>query len=150
MSDEEQNLPDTSPSMTRAEIAYQMLHQGLSVTDIANELHVHPRSVHRMVEERYAQEASEQTPEYRAGILSLQNDRLNWMYSKLVPQMEYGDTRAITAGMNLVVNILKLHRLDQPEAAGAQNTIMLISGDEDSYIQKLKELSDTPELTSGD
>lgn len=140
MSDEESNLPVVSGE-SKAEIAYLMKMQGLSLLDIANELHCDPSAVVNMLKQRYKYEAQFLDDEERQGILAMENARLDYYLSKLWPQIQYGEVKAIAEARKITEVRLKANQLDQP-AAGSTTNVLVVGGATEDYVAKLKELSD--------
>jgi orotate phosphoribosyltransferase-like protein len=123
-------------------VAYTMKRRGMSLADIADELHVSPSTVTNMISKRYAELASEQTLEEKQDILAMENDRLDFYLSKLWPSIEYGDIKAITAALAIHDRKMKANQLDKPDAQTQQATILVVGGQEDDYIARLKQLSE--------
>lgn len=138
MPDEEKNLPEPSAVMTRAEVAARMRLRGMQPVEIAQELHCQVADVGVMVRAHYDQEITEENPEDRESVLNLQVARYEYMMTKLWDQIEYGEVKAILAGMQLVDRIVKLKRLDEQDASAGQSTILVIGGAESDYIDDLK------------
>lgn len=137
MSDEEQSL-EPYATRSRAEIAYLMKRQGMSLSDIADELHVEPSSVSDMIANRFKQEAAHQTPEERESILAMENDRLNFYLSKLWPSIEYGDVKAISLALGIHDRVMKANQLDKAEAGSNQTHVLVVGGKEEDYVNALK------------
>lgn len=143
MSDEEQNLPETYEGVpqSRAEIAYRMKMQGLSLTDIAEELRVEPQTVQLILKERFKYEASFLSDDDREGLLMMENARLDHMLSKLWPSIDYGDIKAIQAALKITELRMKVNQLDLPSSTNTQQ-VLVIGGSSESYVEKLKAMDD--------
>jgi orotate phosphoribosyltransferase-like protein len=142
MDDDPQESSLPSQVLTRADVAYQMRRRGMSLVDIADELHVGPKAVQDMISSRFRQLSEERTDQDKRDILDMENDRLDYYLAKLWPSIEYGDPKAITAALAIHDRKMKANQLDKPDAQVAQSTILVVGGQEEDYIAKLKELTE--------
>ncbi len=135
----EDNLP--VPSASAVEVAYAMKRQGLSWADIAAELHTEPTQVYAAVRRRFKQEAQFLGEEEREMLLMLENERFDYMLSKLWAQIEYGDIKAIMAALAISRERRAWNHMDTPLSTSTTQ-VLVVGGQTQDYIEKLKELSD--------
>ena len=143
MSDEE-NLPEPSGVMTRAEVIYQMRLRGLSPSDIADELRTTTADVQSVIARRIKAEAADLTDEERSSLLAMENARYDFYLSRLWPQIEHGDARAIQTALQVSAMRLKANQLDKPTSVQTQN-VLVVGGESHDYIQQLKSMIDDKE-----
>ena len=127
--------------MTRGEMAYLMKRRGLSLSDIATELHIDERTVVGLINTQLKHEAELQTSEQRGFILAMENERLDYYLTKLWPSIEYGDPKAITAALAIHDRKMKANQLDKPDASTQQATVLVVGGAELDYVETLKQLA---------
>lgn len=124
--------------MSRGELAYRMKRQGLSLSQIADELHIAERSVTQLINTQLKHEAELQTSEQRGYILAMENERLDYYLTKLWPSIEYGDVKAITTALAIHDRKMKANQLDKPDASTQQATVLVVGGAEADYVAMLK------------
>jgi hypothetical protein len=138
VSDEESNLPELSgETRSRAEIAYLMKRQGLSLSDIAVELHVTPQAVADMLADRFAYEAQFLKDDERSGILAMENARLDYYLTKLWPSVEYGDLKAIAEARKISEVRVKINQVDKLSST-ATTQVLVVGGESADYVEALK------------
>lgn len=136
MNDEDESFP--SAVMSRAEVAYLMRRKGLTLTEVAEELHISIHDVQALIRSRFKAEAEHMTSEDRMNILQMENDRLDLYLSKLMPSIEYGDVKSIALALNIHDRKMKANYLDRPDSSSQQSTILVVGGAEESYVEALK------------
>ena len=122
-------------------MAYLMRRQGLSLSAIAEELHIEERTVTQLIATELKLAAEMQTTEQRSLILAMENDRLDYYLTKLWPSIEYGDPKAITTALAIHDRKMKANQLDKPDASTQQATVLVVGGAEIDYVEKLKQLA---------
>jgi len=80
-------------------------------------------------------------------ILAMENDRLEYYLRQLWPSIEYGDAKSIALALNIHDRKMKANYLDRPDSSTQTSTILVVGGQEDSYIESLKAAVEAP---SGD
>lgn len=148
MSDEDDFSSSPDIVMSRAEVAYMMKRKGLTLSEVADELHCTPEDVTKLLRARFKSEAEHLTSEDRMNILQMENDRLDYYLKQLWPSIEYGDVKAIALALNVHDRKMKANYLDRPDSQTQASTILVIGGQEDSYIESLKNAVEAP--ASGD
>lgn len=149
---DEDNLPAEQPLSgeivaSRAEMAYQMRVQGMSLSDIANELHLgNTSSVNKIVNDRFKFEAEFMSGDEKQGILALEMARLDKLQSSIWQSAVYGDPKSVDLVLKIIAMRVKITGVDQPDAQLNQQTVLVIGGAEDNYVKKLKEISDDPTI----
>jgi len=135
---EDEPLPVRSDSAV--EVAYRMNRQGMSYTDIAAELGTTPNQIYNAVRHRFKQEASFLGEDEREMLLMMENERFDYMLSKLWPQIEYGDIKAIQTALQISRERRAWNHMDTPLSTSTTQ-VLVVGGATDDYIEKLKELS---------
>ena len=124
--------------MSRAEVAYMMRRRGLTLTEVAEEMQTSIADIQALIRNRFKAEAEHMTSEDRMNILAMENDRLDYYLTKLMPSIEYGDVKAIALALNIHDRKMKANYLDRPDSSTQSSTILVIGGEENSYIESLK------------
>ena len=138
MDEESMESYETSPVLTRGEMAYLMKMKGLSLSDIAAELHIGVSTVNELITNRFRVEAENMTSEDRIAVLAMERDRLNFYLAKLWPSIEYGDVKAISLALGVHDRIMKAHYFDRPDSDTQAQQILVVGGEEEDYIAALK------------
>lgn len=146
MSDEDE-FSSSPVVMSRAEVAYMMRRKGLTLSEVAEELHCTPEDVTKLIRARFKSEAEHLSSEDRMNILQMENDRLDFYLKQLWPSIEYGDAKSIALALNIHDRKMKANYLDRPDSQTQSSTILVIGGQEESYIDSLKAAVEAP---SGD
>ncbi len=139
MADEERSEP--SHVMTRAEIAYEMKVQGKSLSEIGAELGVTREHVSRMIADQIGSEADMLAMEDKGTILALENTRIERLINVHWEGAMYGDLKDGEFLLKCIALHAKLNKLDIPDAAYNQNTVLVIGGEAADYVARLKELA---------
>ena len=120
--------------------AYQLKMAGLDLREIAHRLdYVSPAACALDIKRHMAEEAAHKSAEDRESMLNLELDRLNYMLSKIWPQIEHGDLKAVDTAIRLINTSCRLMGLDQVDASTHVQTVLVVGGAEDDYIKKLKQ-----------
>ena len=136
-------VPALSEVRTKPELAYEMRLAGKSPHDIAAELgYENPTSVHRAIQERFKQEAEQVSTDDRQTILDLENARLDALLNAAWGSAMYGDLGAMKFCLDVVKERVKTNQLNAVDTQAGQQTILVIGGSEDSYVEKLKQMAD--------
>lgn len=121
--------------------AYRLKMAGRSLAEIADELGYNsPQAVHGAIKSQLNRDISMVGSEERESILQLQNDRYEYLLSKVWPQVEFGDLAAIREARALVGDIAKLHKLDAIDTATQTTQVLVIGGAEADYVANLKKM----------
>ena len=139
MADEERSEP--SHVMTQAEIAYEMKVQGKSLSEIGAELGVSAGSAGNLISRQLSSEVDMQSLEEKGVLLSLDNARLERLLNVHWEGAMYGDLKDGEFILKVIALHAKLNKLDIPDAAYNQNTVLVIGGEAADYVARLKELS---------
>lgn len=128
---------------SRIRHAYLLKISGMPLAEIAERLDF-PSSgaVAKAIRDELSREAAQMPAETRDSLLKLQDDRLNFMLSRLWPSIEQGDPKSIDSGLKVIALQSKLNQLDVADAAQNTTNVLVIGGAESDYIEKLKELTE--------
>lgn len=137
MSDEDE-FSSSPVVMSRAEVAYMMRRRGLTLTEVAEELNTGVEQVQNLIRARFRAEAEHMTSEDRVNVLAMENDRLDFYLTKLMPSIEYGDVKAISLALGIHDRKMKANYLDRPDSTTQTTQILVVGGAEDSYVEALK------------
>lgn len=127
----------------RADQAYDMLMSGMSHSEVAAALDYNSSTeLGRAVRERMGQEARNITSLERESILAMEMARLDRLQRAHWESALYGDIKSTEIVLKIMALRIKITGIDQPDAQQGQHTVLIVSGDEQSYIEKLKGLAD--------
>lgn len=149
MSDEESKTPlrladatvDGEVVLSRAEEAYQRKLSGASLTEIRDEMGFpNERDVSECIKGRMKYEAQFLEEDQRETILQLELARLDKQYQALWPSAMYGDIRANLALLAISDRRMKWSGMDVPDAMKGQHTVLVVGGDESTYLERLKSM----------
>lgn len=135
----EDNLPVHSGDlvMSKQEIAYLMKRQGLSLSDIAQELNTPVSVISQYIKNQLQHDAEALSDEERQSLLALENARYEYYLSKIWPQIEYGDLKAVQTALAISDRKIRANQLDLPSSTSTTQ-VLVIGGESVSYIEKLK------------
>lgn len=120
-----------------------MKQAGVSLSEIAAELELeHAEEVITLLAETYKQDAAYYTSDDRMGLLALEMARLEAVIYANWASMQMGDAKSADNVLKAIAMEIKLGRLDTPDTAVNQAQILLVSGQEQDYIAKLKDMAD--------
>ena len=147
---EESNLPVPSDNQSAVEVAYMMRRRGMSLSDIAEELHTTPAQIFAALDRRLNREAQMLGDDDRKALLLLENDRLDYYLSKIWPSIEYGDLKAIDMALKITRERAKLNQMDAPSSTSTTQ-VLVVGGESKTYIDRLKDMleDDEPEAIDG-
>jgi hypothetical protein len=127
----------------RADQAYEMRLAGKSPSEIANALgYENPQSVGRAILERFKHEATFLEDDERLGILNTELARLDKLQSALWDSALYGDVKSVDTVLKIIAMRMKITGVDQPDTTRGQNTVLVVGGNEQSYIETLKQMTE--------
>lgn len=132
---------ESSVPMSRAEYVYNLTLRGVPASEIAAELGVDLTHVYAIIEHAFRAEASAISPENKQGLIALEVGRLNKIQRASWDAMEMGDSKAADIILKCIALRMKIQKLDLPDAAINQNTVLVIAGQTQDYIERLKELT---------
>lgn len=137
------NEGDSLPARSESAVttATNMLRRGMSYRDIAEELHTTSQQVYSAIRARFKQEAQFLADEEREMLLMIENERFDYMLSKLWPEIEYGDHDAMRLALQISDRRLKWNHMDQPSSTNTTQ-VLVVGGESKAYIERLKELTD--------
>lgn len=122
--------------------AYQLKMAGLSLPEIADRLGYHSTSaVAKGIKDEIISAAKDIPEEDRDTILALEVDRLNFAQARIWPQVEYGDPKAIDILLKIINLRARLRGLDLVDPTAGTHTVLVIGGQEQEYIAKLKQIA---------
>lgn len=128
---------------SRAEQAYEMKLEGMPLREIADALGY--ASAHEVTTAIAAQmkiDAKFLTETGRTGILQMEMDRLDRLQAKVWPAAMMGDPRSVEAVLKVMDRRIKITGIDAIDTSTQQHTVLVVGGNEQDYIAKLKELTD--------
>lgn len=130
------------PTQEKSYLAYNLKMAGLSMTEIADRLdYPSANAVTMAIRNHIQSDARGQTSEFRQNLLQLELDRLDYMLSRIWPQIEHGDLKAVDTGIKIVQTQSRIAGVDQADASQHVQQVLVISGEEKDYIAKLKEIA---------
>lgn len=130
------------PTQEKSYLAYNLKMAGLSMTEIAERLDYPSTNAAVMAIRNHIQEdARGQSSEFRQNLLQMELDRLDFMLSRIWPQIEHGDLKAVDSGVKIIQTQARIAGIDQIDASTKVQQVLVVSGDEKDYISKLKEIA---------
>lgn len=128
---------------SRAEEAYELKLSGKSLREIAIELGFDSTAdVAKLISNQLKLEAKHLTSVERGGLLQMELDRLDRLQEKCWPAAMMGDPKSVEAVLKIMDRRIRVAGLDAVDTATQQHTILVVGGQEDDYVRKLKELTD--------
>ena len=125
----------------KADQAYDLKLAGASLAEIADELgYSSPAEVSTAIRKRFEWEAREITSLERESALALELLRLDKLQKGLWQSAVYGDPKSVSEVLKIMTLRGKYLGFDQPDADTHQTTVLIVGGDEESYVEKLKQL----------
>ena len=129
--------------LTRAQEAYEMKLSGRTPREIADELgYESPMAVVNAIRSQMKSEASFLTDTDRQSLLQMEMDRLDRLLAKVWPSAMTGDPKSVEAALKITDRRIKITGLDAVDTTTQAHTVLVIGGQEQDYISKLKELAD--------
>lgn len=127
---------------SRAVKAYQLKRAGYSLSEICEELKYNtPGEVTQAINAQVKYEASYLTDSQRESILGMEMARLDELYKAFYPSAMYGDPKAGDMCLKISDRRMKWAGMDMPDMSAGQAQILVIGGEQQNYLDKLKELS---------
>jgi len=128
---------------SRGREAYELKLSGKSLSEIAEALDFNSTSeVVQAMNGQMRLDAQFITEQGRQGILQMELDRLDRLQEKCWPAAMMGDPRSVEAVLKIMDRRIKITGLDSVDTQTQQHTVLVVGGQEQDYIKKLKELSD--------
>ena len=128
---------------TRAQEAYELKLGGKTLDQIADELgYASNTEVAHAISSQMKSEAQFLTSAGRAGILQMEMDRLDRLQQSVWPSAMMGDPRSVDAALKVMDRRIKITGLDSVDTQTQQHQVLVIGGQEQDYVNKLKELAD--------
>lgn len=128
---------------SRAEEAYEMKLSGKPLRQIADELgFASTQDVTQAITHQMKMDAAFITETGRAGILKMELDRLDRLQEKCWPAAMMGDPKSVEAVLKVMDRRIRITGLDGADTQTQQHTILVVGGQEQDYIAKLKQLTD--------
>src|SRR4051812_10703001 len=126
---------------TRAEQAYEMKLAGKTLSQIADGLGYRSTTeVAHAIKERFQVEAQFITEDTRSGMIQIEMDRLERLHAAYWESAMAGDREDAKFILAVHDKRVKIGQLDSMNTATQGATVLVISGAERSYVEKLKEL----------
>lgn len=130
-------------SQDRAFLAYNAKLAGFSHAEIADRLdYPSAAAVYADIKRHLEAAVQRQPADTREAMLQMERDRLDFLQSRVWPQCEYGDLKAIEAALKIINTRIKLESFDAIDSSAHVNTVLVVGGEERDYISKLKEVSE--------
>lgn len=127
---------------TKAAAAYELKLEGKSLSEISDELgYASGYEVSQAIYTHMRREANYLSIQDRNSILQMELDRLDRLQAKVWPSAMTGDPKSVEAALKVIDRRIKIAGLDAADAAEQQHQILIVGGEEKSYIEKLKELA---------
>lgn len=127
---------------SRVEEAYRLRLQGKTFTKIADELgYTSGLEVAQAIRSRMKSEATRLTIEDRESLLQMEMDRLNALRTAHWEAAMLGDDKSTEICLKITDRMIKVGQLDAMDTKINQAAVLVISGNEQDYVNKLKELS---------
>ena len=128
---------------SRAEEAYERKLSGQSLAEIADEMgYSSAEAVSHAIKDRMGFEAQFLEEGDRKTILSLELARLDKQRQALWQSAMYGDIRANLALLQIADRYVKYSGADLQDVSAGQHTVLVVGGDEQDYLEKLKGMAD--------
>jgi hypothetical protein len=150
--DDETNTPSTPDPeeaiqgevvATRAMEAYQRKMAGWTMREIADDLgYASDVEVANAITRQMKSEAKFLTDAGRAGILQLEIDRLEALHRAYFQSAVNGDREDAKFVLSVADRLIRLTQLDSIDTKTQQAQVLVISGQEEDYVAKLKELTE--------
>jgi hypothetical protein len=149
--DEEASTPDQNPEQviqgalveSRAEAAYQLKIAGRSLSEIADELGYRSDvEVAHALKQRFAYEAQFLSEAGRTSLIQLEYARLEALHTAYYQGAIAGDREDAKLVLATHDRRVKLLQLDAVDTATQGHTVLVVSGAEQSYVDKLRALTD--------
>jgi hypothetical protein len=77
----------------------------------------------------------------RESVRQLELARLDYVQSRIWPQVDHGDLKAVETFLKISALRARYEGFEQVDASANQNTVLIIGGKEEEYVNKLKELA---------
>lgn len=127
---------------TKAEMAYELKLGGKSLVWIADHLgYRSDMEVVKAINAQMKQGAEYLTEAGRGGIFQMEMDRLDRLQEKVWPSAMTGDPKSVLSALQIHDRRVKLAGLDRVDTQTDQHTVMIIGGEEQDFVDKLKELA---------
>lgn len=128
---------------SRAQEAYDRKLAGESLADIAEEMgYASAKVVAHLISDRLGFEAQFLEDQDRKTILALELARLDKQRRALWESAMYGDIRANLALLQIADRAVKWSGADTGDVTAGQHTVLVVGGDEQDYLEKLKGMAD--------
>ena len=121
--------------------AYRMKLAGRPLAEIAEELgYGSPSAVANAITTETKRQIAMVSSEDRESLLQLQNDRYEYLLSKVWPSVEHGDLGSIEMARKLIGDLTKLHQLDALDTSSKTMQVLVVGGAEADYVESLKKM----------
>jgi hypothetical protein len=122
----------------KATKAYQMLVGGILPSEVCKELEIDSKELGRLLDERYAYDASYLTDRERKSILGLELIRLEHLQAAVWPSAMMGDPKSIDSAIKIIQTRVKITGLEQVDPVVNKNLVLVMGDKEQDYIASLK------------
>jgi hypothetical protein len=123
----------------KATEAYHLRLSGKLPSEIAEILGItNPDDVYRLLDERYAYDASYLTDQQRKSILGLELTRLEALIAACWPSAMMGDPKSIDSALRIIQTQAKITGLEQVDPVVNKNLVLVMGEKEEDYIAALK------------
>jgi hypothetical protein len=119
--------------------AYMLKMAGLSLVEVADRLgYTNGAAVAKAIRDEVISAAKDTVPEDRETLLDLEVARLDYAQAKIWMGVEAGDPKSVDSLLKIIALRTKLRGLDTVDATVGQQTVLVIGGQTEEYIAKLK------------
>lgn len=120
--------------------AYKLRLSGMSQSEIAKQGlgYNSAQDVSKAITSRLKHEARLVSADDRSSLLALELDRLDALQAAVWSEAMSGEPKAVDSAVKIIMNRAKLLGLDLPNASEIAQTVLVIRGDEDDYVNTLK------------
>ncbi len=129
--------------LTRAEKAYLYKREGRSLGEIARICgYASAQSAGVAIKSLLKSEAAMFTADERAMMIQLEASRLDDIQRAMWQSAMYGDPKAAAVALKAITERIKLHQLNAMDVQNNQNTVLVISGQDAEYADRLRAIVD--------
>lgn len=127
---------------SRIEQAYELKLSGKTYQQIADELGwANAYDVASALRNRFKSDATKMTTDDRESILQMELDRLDRLRQVHWEAGMLGDLKSAEILLKITDRVVKLAGLDQIDTATQTHAVLVVGGQEEDYVAKLKELT---------
>ena len=137
-------------TMSKAEIAWEMMLAGRSSYEICQTLdYNNAKDITRAIQEQLKREATFVDGDDRKKLLGMSLARYDKLRAAVWPAAMMGDPQSVDKAIKIEQAYMKALGTDIPDTQTGQQTVLVIGGQEASYVEKLKGMLDGPSTDDG-